>query len=60
MDIVFGTKLEEPVRTVIGQWADYFNYDPDGLCGPPTPRDPELEDYLFGPIAKLVREMREI
>lgn len=43
----------------IGQWADYFNYDPDGLCGPPTPRDPDLEDYLFGPIAKLVREMRE-
>jgi hypothetical protein len=43
----------------IGQWADYLNYDPDGLCGPPTPRDPELEDYLFGPIAKIVRKTKE-
>lgn len=32
----------------IGQYADYFHYDPDGIAGPPTPRDPALEDRLFG------------
>lgn len=32
----------------IGHWADYINYDPGGIAGPPTPRDPAFEDAIFG------------
>jgi hypothetical protein len=48
------------METVIGQYADYFRYDPDGICGPPTPQDPDLEDQLFGKeLMKLYREAKE-
>lgn len=34
----------------IRHYADWFTYDPDGLCGPATPRDEALENELFGEV----------
>ena len=46
-------------KIVIGQWADYFDYDPDGLAGSPTPRDETFERAFFGDwVVDLVNENR--
>lgn len=34
-------------HVVIGQYADYLHYDPDGITGEPTPYDPEFEKEMF-------------
>ena len=44
---------------VIGQWADYFNYDPDGIAGEPTPRNEKFERMFFGDwVVDLLEEKR--
>lgn len=50
--------MEKPIIATIGQWADYFRYDPDGIAGPPTPKDPALEDRIFG--KELMKMYREV
>lgn len=43
----------------IGQYADYFHYDPDGIAGLPTPQNDALEDQLFGrSLMKIYREKK--
>jgi len=50
----------EKVQATIGQWADFFRYDPDGICGPPTLQSDALEDSLFGKgLMKMYRETKE-
>ena len=50
----------EKIQATIGQWADYFRYDPDGICGPPTPQSDALEDSLFGEgLMNMYREAKE-
>lgn len=52
--------MGKPIITTIGQWADFFCYDPDGIAGPPTPKDPALEDRIFGKgLMKMYRELEE-
>jgi hypothetical protein len=43
----------------VGQYADYWRYDPDGITGEPTPVDTELENRLFGKaVMDVLRKVR--
>ena len=54
--VPLGSGEGEPVKATIGAYADYFTYDPDGIAGPPTPRNRDFEIQFFG---KSVVEMYE-
>lgn len=50
--------IDMAADVTIGQWADFFRYDPDGLDGgPPTPRNPKLEEQIFG--KRIIQEYRK-
>lgn len=54
-------KIEKVMQPTIGEWADYINYDPDGIAGPPTLRDEKFERFLFGDwVVDLVNERKNI
>ena len=43
------------MEALIGEYADYTIYDPEGLCGVPTLNNPELEKILFGDFLDIVK-----
>ena len=55
-----GSTDSKPLECYIGAYADYFRYDPDGIAGPPTPKDPDLEDWMFGKgMMQIIREKQQ-